>query len=156
MFIQDIHFVDLKNSSIDEKATDREKGKYAFKKKVYLRYKHNPDYYLAWCRYTPHTTPPYADMWEWETRWGYTPVTTADNYWPEGVPPNADGKYVNGDTILMKVPMIDHLKRRAGEIAASENASKGILNQFRNESRAMGVDLDEATLQGILSGRSQV
>lgn len=153
MYLQDIKFVDLRHSDWDKEKSKRETGEYIFDNKVYLKYRKNPAFHLAWCRYNPHSTPPYADLWEWQVMWGYTPVTTMDDYWPEGIPPNADGKYVNGDLILVKTPMKNYLKKRADEMGASENASKAIINQFYNESKAMGMDVSKDTLQQILSSR---
>jgi hypothetical protein len=154
MYLQDIRFIDLRNSDWDEKQSDPAKGAYQFGKKVYLKYRDNSNFHYAWCRYDGRSIPPYADLWDWKTQWGYTPVEAGkDEVWPEGMPPNENGQYVLGDLILVKTPMKNYLEKRARELGASENASKAIIKQFYNESRAMGMDVDEATVGQILSSR---
>jgi hypothetical protein len=90
---------------------------------------------------------------EWRVKWNFSEITTSDDYWPEGVIPNADGHYVRGDLIAVKCPIQDYISKRKHELQVSENAPAAIMRQFNNEAAAVGLDVDEAMMAKIMGSR---
>jgi hypothetical protein len=155
MYQQEIRFVDLKNSKYDKEKSDRQKADYAFTKKAYVNYRSDasvrPPYYFDWCRYDARNN--YRELAEWGAKWKFTPLTTADDYYPEGVPPNSSGNFVNGDVIAVKCPLMEQINKRKQEMRISENAPLAIKRQFQVDAKSMGVDLDDSQLDKFLANR---
>ena len=94
--LKDIKFVDLKRSTWDEKKSNRKKGEYVFQNKVYYR---NSDftkgyvhpYKLRWSKYAKTEYPrPFASWEKDQIVFKATFITTKDDYWPEGLIPDAE------------------------------------------------------------------
>jgi hypothetical protein len=158
MFLQEINIVDLKNSKWDREKSDPTKGKYVFlpNKKRYIDYRGDsgarPPFKFIWNRYNPYSQPPYKDIAEWQAKWKCELVKASDeDYWPEGVMPNQDGAYTNGDVILMKMPLEEYLQKRKREIMMSEQAPKRIMAQFKSEARSVGLELKDEDLEKALA-----
>ncbi len=121
MLLRDIKLVDLQRSKL-KRGTDPDKGIFKFEPngKVYVSWKDpatRPQHYVKWNRNTPY------DIESWRTKWNYSEVTTKDPYWPEGIKPNQEGKYLyRTDMILMKCPLADYVAKRKKEIEKSELA----------------------------------
>jgi hypothetical protein len=173
MIITDIRIVDMRYSELDlpsdpekakiTKAHMEKTGEYKFKdgKKVYVNFYdkgRRPPYWFTWCRYSDKNN--YMDLYEWRMTWGYTPVNRdEDPFWPEPTAPNPEGHYVVGDVILVKVNLIDHLKRRLEEQSMSSRGARAKLQQFNSAmKRAKGALPDDMLekLMGDLPGKGIV
>ncbi len=152
MYLSDLKFIDLKHSDIDEENSDPKRGKYVFKKKVYLSYRdkgRRPVWYYTWCRYSKSND--YADLQEWQARWAYQLVKSSEGeIWPEGLAPDAEGSYRFGDLIAVKCPLLDHLKRAEQEAIQSMRASKSKFAQFAEQNKAQGVALPEGYIETLI------
>lgn len=161
-YLQGIKIVDLRHSELDlpenkndagkVKALMFETGEFAFKKKVYINFfdkGRRPPYWFTWCRYSPNNN--YRDLYEWKVEWGYTPVNRdTDPFWPEPVAPNAEGNYVRGDLILVKIPLADHLKRKLEEQAVSNLGARAKLKQFNAAMRRSGAELPPEMIDRLM------
>jgi len=114
LHLGNIKIVDLKKSKIDVAKSNPDKNEYVFKEdgKVYIdprKITRNPDYKLKW----GSTIREGRDL-EWmRLALGYSFVTPEDKLWPEGAERDANGHYVFGDAVLMKIPLrkyIDQIK----------------------------------------------
>ena len=159
MYTQELPIVDLRHSDWKEEESQPELGIMVFGEggKRYVSYKdpaQRPPWHFWWCRYTP--TNGYQDLADANARWGYTPVTLNDGFWPEGLPcPDVNGKFTNGDTILVKCPIQNYLKRRKHEIGLSETMAKRVKQEWHNRLRSEqqagpgGMDVDESLLRSL-------
>lgn len=124
--------VDLRRSVIDKEKSDLKKNNLVFTKKVYISEK---DYLDATIR------PEYHFEWAAKDREGrsiqdylymdYEFVTPRDRYWPEGARLSEEDHFEFKDAVLMKVPFMKWITRRAEEIEKSEKASKRTRESFR-------------------------
>jgi len=165
-YLQGVKLVDLRNSELDlpedkksaekVKALMYETGEFKFKpgKKMYVNFYdegRRPPYWFTWCRYSE--TNNYRDLYEWKQQWGYSPVNRDnDPFWPEPVPPNPDGHYVVGDVILVKVPLVNHLKRVLEERAISNLGARAKLKQFNATMRQSGASLPPDMIEQMMGG----
>jgi hypothetical protein len=140
--LRDIRIVDLKHSIWDKEKSEPKKGKYIFKKKVKINYfdkGKRPEWWFYLCRYDSRNN--YRELSEMRYTLDATPVTLGeDEYWPEGLVPNAEGHYVFGDLILVKYPLITYLKnrQRAQELSMRARGTKTThpkLQQFKADVR---------------------
>jgi len=150
MYLQDIKLVDLKASKWDKAKSEPKKGTYVFSDKKYVDSKHpdasmRPQWKFLWNRYSPVDN--YRDVRDWEIKWGFSFLTTDDPYWPEGVPPDAEGKYVFGDLVMMKCPILNWIRKRKREIEASERAPEASKRAFMQEAKNHGIDVTEEVLE---------
>lgn len=134
MFISDVKIVDLNRSEL-EKSSDPKKGKYDFKKKVYveradyLNAQVRPPYKFKWNRYEPRTN--YKEVRDYQIRYGASFVTVKDPWWPEGVPPDGEDKYVFGDLVLMKIPLRPYLEEKERNRLRAERATASKMREFK-------------------------
>jgi hypothetical protein len=150
-YLQEHPKVDIKHSVIDEKNSNPALGIYEFIEKKYVNYQDpevRPPWYFAWCRWTDKNN--YAEFNDWKTKYGYSLVTVEDGYWPEGLAPDADGKYVTGDSVLVKCPLRKYIQRRLHEIKISEQSTQSIIARFKQETKDAGVDLDDRFIRQSL------
>ena len=99
------HIVDLNRSDWDKERSDRKAGIYHFNSKVYIK---TTDYNDAASR--PNHIMKFVDvdrLPDYRAKFGASPVTTDDPYWPEPMVPTADGKYIYIDAILVKIPEME-------------------------------------------------
>ncbi|MHC4752734.1 MAG: hypothetical protein ACYTFW_23040 [Planctomycetota bacterium] len=130
--LRDVRIVDLNKSILDEKASDRDKDIYVFKKKVYVGKQIGKDFkkmrddvfQFKWGRdpmpgmgLIPENTPNL-----WAADFGATYVTPEDGYWPELFTRDANGhyKYPNGDAVLVKIPLEKYIEKRKEDIETHE------------------------------------
>jgi hypothetical protein len=143
--------IDLKRSEWDEKKSDRKKGLYDFKKIVYYKNKDFRDgyihpYKLKWCMYSEKEYPrPFATLDEWKVKYKHamTEVDIKDDYVPEGVRPNANGHYIDGDLILVKIPIELHMAERKQAWELSERQASGMKKAFQSDMRREGADIPD-------------
>ena len=147
MDLSDIKFVDLNHSIIDKGKSDPQKGKYVFKKKVYVGYRNSafcPRHYVQWNRY--YAGDDYKDIRDWQIKWNYSFVTIKDPYWPEGLKPDNNDQYRYGDLILMKCPIEDYVEKRMKEIKKSNIAAANDLRKFEARAQRDGVSVTHQLL----------
>ena len=141
--------VDLKRSVWDRKKSRPDLGKYVFEKKVYYK---NSDftqgyihpYKLKWCKYSEYDRPrPFATLDKWKKLFKASFVVVGDDYWPEDYIPDAEGKYVDMDLVLVKIPIEVHIehRKRASQKAALE--AKGPKQRFVSDTKKAGIDIPE-------------
>lgn len=144
MYLGQIKIVDLRHSTIDSKKSKPAEGKYEFLDKQYIDYQvrgRRPPHYFLWVRYNP--ADGLRTVREYETSWGFTYVTADDPFWPEGLPLR-EGKYIFGDVVLMKCPLIIELKRREEARLQSEGQSMSSMKRFQQQAKESGVELSGA------------
>jgi len=144
MVLHDIKIIDVKRSDFDKEKSDPAKGKYTWKKKVFISYK------------SPETRPPFKFQWnrnhewaiaDWQNKWpGCSFVEPQDNYVPAGLTPNADNHYIFKDVVLMKIPIMEYIEQRKREIMESEKRPAIIKGMLRDEYRNAGVSVSDTEL----------
>ena len=140
--LSDIKFVDLKRSSWDEKKSDRKKGHYEFKNKVYYRNKDFSEgyihpYKLKWCRYEP--SEHYRSVRTWEVKYKSSFLTTQDDYWPEGLTPDTEGKYVFMDLVAVKIPIEVHMAKRKADVERADRQARAVRDRWKAQTEQGGV-----------------
>ena len=152
-FIHNVKNIDLNRSEWDEKKSDPSKGMYELKHKVYVRdgdylqQDTRPPWVFMWNRYEPRTN--YKEVRDWQIKYQATFVTLEDPYWPEGVPPDAEGKYVYGDAVLMKIPLEVWMNKRIADSERSERAGKSLKRKFEQTAKAEGAGISEDAIARI-------
>ena len=148
-----IKIVDLKQSRVDWKKSDPEKGRYVFEPngKKYIDYNSDssalPAHKVQFCRNTPN------DIDQWKYQLDYDLVRWQDKlYWPEGIVPNGEGYYTFGDVILMQCPALIYAERKRKELERSRGAVKVALRQFHQDAKKDGVYVGEEQLHDLLKG----
>jgi len=143
MYLKDIKIIDLRRSKWIKEKSDPKKGVYEFTKKVYLTKKDyfheasRPPFVLTWCAYNP--TNQFRMVRDWQIKYKATFVTPNDPYVPEGVPLDAEGKYVfAGDSVLMKIPLEVHLAKTARDVQRADRATYNRLKEYKDLVRAAG------------------
>lgn len=154
MFLSDVkRIVDLNRSEWDKAKSAPTKGNYEFTKKVYvekadyLDAQVRPPYKFKWNRYEPRTN--YKEVRDWQIKLGASFVTTKDPWWPEGVPPDSEKKYVFGDAVLMKIPLRQYLEEKERNRLRAERATASKMREFKdNLVRRTGKDaIDEKLIR---------
>ena len=139
--------VDLKRSEWDEKMSKPEMGEYYFTKKVFYKTKDFKEGYIhpfkiKWCKYSEQDYPrPFATLHKWKLEFKAEKLTVGDDYWPDGHVPDAEGKYVTGDLVCVKIPIEDHIKTRKAAVELSERQSRSKKATFQGEMKADGADI---------------
>jgi len=155
MFLSDIKIVDLRRSEL-KRSSNPKQGKYEFDKKIYveradyLNAQVRPPYKFQWNRYEPRTN--YKEVRDWQIKLGASFVTIKDPYWPEGIPPDGEDKYVFGDAVLMKIPLRQFLEKKARDKARAEKATASKMREFQASlARRVGKDaIDEDLIKEYL------
>lgn len=155
-YLQKIKLIDLRTSGVDKANSNPEKGEYTFKNgKRYVTYRGDkaaaPPYKFVWVRY--YAGDKYRDVRDYKTNWKASEVTTSDPYWPEGIIPT-NGFYIEGDVILMKVPILEYARKRKAEIERSEGRPDAVRRQFYNELAGMGLPTDQDMIDKLSEGRT--
>lgn len=148
MYLQEIKIVDLRTSKWDKAKSDPAKGEFQFTDKRYINYRGDraaaPPWKFSWNRYNARDN--YRDVRDWQTKYKASFVTPEDGYWPEGVIPQ-NGIYVEGDAVLMKIPVMEYAKKRKAEIERSETRPNAIKAQWNAELRNLGLEVSESELE---------
>lgn len=143
MYVQDHPIIDLTQSDWDKTKSDRKAGRYVFKTRNVIDYRGaksaRPPFEFSWVPLQPWTYPPNRELERWRMSWGYTLVTVEDPYWPLGIIPDAEGKYVLGDCVLVKTTLENYLKKRKREIDESENSTKARQAAYEAEAASLGL-----------------
>ncbi len=154
MYVQDHPIIDLRQSKWDKATSVPKDGQYVFTERRTIDYRGNkaarPEYQFAWCPLQPFTKPPNRELERWKMLWGYSLVTVNDPYWPMGIVPDAEGKYVLGDVVLVKTALANYLKKRKREIDESENSASMRKKAFFGEAMSYGMEIDENKLKDFL------
>jgi len=150
MVLHDIKIIDVKRSEFDKEKSDPAKGKFVWKKKVFISYK------------SPETRPHFKFSWnrnhewaiaDWQNKWpGCSFVEPQDNYVPIGLTPNADNHYTFKDVVLMKIPIEEYVNQRKAEIMESEKRPGIIKGMLRDEYRNLGVSVSDSELDKMTLG----
>lgn len=140
MFLNEIRIIDLNRSTWDAEKSKPKKGVYVFTNKVYTDKKMADTtkglegYKFKWNENSDKAIK------DWQIKYGFELVTPDDPYLPEGLPPDAEGKYVFGDAVLMKIPLRKYAEKQMREVAKSERATKDIVRKFEDSLRGKTVD----------------
>jgi hypothetical protein len=158
-FLKDIKIVDLNRSRWDKKQSDRKKGNYVFepngkvyvnKMKDYLHGETRHPWVFTWCTHDPGRR--FGTLHKWRVDYQATFVDINDPYWPEGMIPDAEGKYIfRDDMVLVKIPLEVHLEKnkRERDIANRTRASK--MREFEADAKAAGADIPKEMLERLHS-----
>jgi hypothetical protein len=148
-YLQEHPLVDINHSAVAE-GSDPSKGIYEFTDKKYVSYQDaevRPNWRFEWCRYLASNN--FAEYNDAVRKWQASKVVVEDGFWPEGLAPQSDGTYQTGDVVLIKIPLAVYIKRRKHEIGMSENATKAKLAQYKSETEAAGLSLDEKLIRSL-------
>lgn len=131
------HIVDLNRSDWDKERSDRASGLYFFISKVYVK---TSDYYDSASR--PSHILKFIDidkLPDYSSKFGGSPVTTSDPYWPEGMVPTADGKYIYQGSMLAKIAdMREYIDFRQAERNKGHGGFKKVAEGFQGEANVAG------------------
>ncbi len=144
---------ELLEAAKKEKTRQKMEGDYKFIEKKYIDFmggkQARPPYWFTWCRYDKANN--YRELSSWKARWNYSTVNIdTDNYVPEGVIPNAEGNFTRGDLILVKCPLIDHLKRRKMEVDMSKGGARAKLEKFHSDMSRAGAAIPDEDQERML------
>lgn len=153
MKLGNVKVVDLKNSVVDEKLSDAKNGNYVFKTKKYIDYMGRADRPAWWFRWIRHE-PSNGLREEREAKIeGYSYVQHGvDPYWPESIPPDADGHFVYGDVVLMKRPLVKELDARIENLRLSRGAAQAKINAFKTQLGAEHGDIPQRLIDELIGG----
>jgi hypothetical protein len=151
------HIVDLNRSDWDKERSDRSQGVYFFKPtpgaKVYIK---KSDYDDSASR--PAHILKFIDVEKLaynRAKFGAEPVTTSDPYWPEPMVPNADGKYIYMDAILVKIAdMEGYIDFRQAERNRA-TGFKEARERFNDTAGAAGAGLRPGDIEDMNRGASK-
>ena len=145
--------IDLKRSDWDKKKSDPSKGQYVFFRKVYYKNRDFREGYihpfkLKWCKYSEHDYPrPFYSFHKWQKLYKATAVVPGDDYWPEDFAPDAEGKYIDMDLMLVKIPIEVHMEHRKRAVQKAELAVKSVKKQFVDDAKKSGIDIPEEIIE---------
>jgi len=130
-YLSEIRFIDLKHSKWDKQKSNPKKGKYVWIDKKHVSYDdkgNHPGYLFRWNRNDP------KDIADWEIKFRFSLVNVSEGLvYPEGgAQIDAEGHYVFGDCILMKITPEDYFAKRKPEIEESERAARTAFEGFRS------------------------
>ena len=151
MFLSEIKIIDLKRSKYTKTTAKPSKGiyKFAVGGKAYID-KPMADttggldygYAFKWGRNTE------KDISTWNIRDGFEVVTVKDPYLPDGIPPNAEGRFVFGDAILMKITLRKYAEKHMKSQAKSDRAAAAKLKEFQTTLASKGVEASDEFIEG--------
>jgi len=150
-------FVDLKRSEWDREKSKPENGEYHFTNVVYYKSKDFKEGYihpfkLKWCKYSEQDYPrPFASFHKWQNEFKATLLVVGDDYWPETLIPDADGKYILSDIVAVKIPIEVHLEHRKRAVEKSERQARSIKQQFKVDAKRAGVDVEDSVVEKELT-----
>ena len=147
MFLSEIKIIDLKRSKYTKTTAKPSKGIYKFASggKIYTD-KPMADttggldfgYKFKW----GHNTD--KDISTWKIRDGFELVTAKDPYLPEEPTAlDAEGKFVFGDAVLMKISLRKYAEKQMRSQAKSDRAIAGKLKEFEATLASRGVEASD-------------
>lgn len=139
--------IDLKNSVLDEEASDPENYKYVFKKKVFFDQSTNrPPFVLKWAgRKTKNLKS--AGILSKVARYGFFPIepnkhgVLPEPFTRENIDENGHVVYIDG--ILCGIEYEKYIEKRKREIASSSRAAANTLKEFEEKVRDAGGVIDD-------------
>ncbi len=152
-FLSEVKIIDLNRSIVDEKKSSELVGKHGrkesdfeFKKKVYASKEYsntttrprisNTPVYFAWNRNHPR------EIQKWSSMCKFKVVTVNDPFFPEGIAPNAEGRYIfSDDMVLMQCPLLEWVLKRKRDVARSDKAARARMQEFEDSVRAKGLQV---------------
>lgn len=154
MELCEIKIVDLNHSKFDPKKSNPDEGEYEFIEKKYVDYLdkgRRPKFWFTSCRYDPINN--YKEFREWKYTRRATFLKKEDGYWPETMAPDAEGKYIYGDAVFVKIPLEVKLKEIEDNRRLSPTG-KSYLERFNSEMEAQGVSVPDSMLNELM-GKSK-
>lgn len=160
--LKDCQIIDLRHSKLQLPDDPKEAKKveaemwqtyeFEFEKRVYCDW-HNrgirPPFWFTWCCYSPVNN--YRDLYEWKVMYGYTPTQKGvDPFWPEGVMPDENGYFVNGDLVSVRRPLLVHLQEELEKQARTKRGARERLEQFHAHKKAHKGAIPEEMFQELL------
>ncbi len=136
------HIVDLRRSEWDKERSDRKLGRYHFTKKVYVKnsdYRDDlirPDYVFQFVGYD--IKDPQSGFAYWQMHYSAEPVTVDDDYWPEGLIPDAEGKFKFIDSLLVKVPTDVWVEKVINDRGRYDKSAENLQKSFTETAKAAG------------------
>jgi hypothetical protein len=58
-----------------------------------------------------------------------------DDYWPDGHVPDAEGKYITGDLVCVKIPIEKHIEKRREASDLADRMGRSVKTTFDSEIR---------------------
>jgi len=150
LYLSDIKIVDLNRSEIDEEKSDRKKGKFKFKKKVYFKQSDyldgavRPQHIIKHVGYEGENAV--SSFMTYQRLWQAELLTTDDPYWPEPLPADANGHYPFQDGIFVKIPIEVWVEKHHEDIKRYDEGHKLVDRRFESEKRAMQAQLRDGDL----------
>lgn len=136
------HIVDLRRSKWDKERSDRKKGRYHFIEKVYVKNSDylddliRPDHVFSFVGYD--IKDPQSGFFYWQMHYAAEPVTEVDDYWPEGLAPDANGHYKFIDSILVKVPTDIWVNKVIEDRGRYDKSAENLQKSFKETAKAAG------------------
>jgi len=151
--LKDSPFIDRKNSKLDDKLSEPEKGVYICKAGDEAKYnlrdpksgKHS-DWWFRWVSNTPQRISIL------KATKGYDFVTKNDDIVPMGMPCDTEGHYIFGDLVLMKRPLASYLMERYNASQKGKLRRTAILDKFKTDTKKSGAGLPDGEMDRILDG----
>lgn len=147
MDLNKIKFVDLKRSDVNWDASDPLKGKYVFRKKVYITQASyasdslRPPHVLKWVTDNDETGD--SSVMNYKYEFGAEEVNYKDrDYWPEPLMPNETGHYkFYPDALLMKIPVERQLEKIEADQKATQAEADGNRLAYMADAERAGAGL---------------
>ena len=156
MNLSDVKIVDLKHSKWNKTSSNVKKGIYDFQEKVFVDYGdkgRRPDFFLTTVRYEPSNG--YREYRDAKVKEGASFILASEEqFFPEGAELDSEGKYVFGDAVFVKIPLINELRRRA---AAREMATKGArakIDQFKGQMKREASDIPDSLIDEMIDSQT--
>lgn len=135
--IAEVIFIDMERSVIDEERSKPAKGVYFFRgtptvitNASYKNAETCPDYVYKWGRHTEDG----RSLNKWIFQYGYDFVTHGeDKIYPQGAQLDADGHWIFGDGVLMKISLEAYMQRKSRELRSIDEAQKARKRQFNKD-----------------------
>lgn len=141
------HIVDLRRSEWDKERSNRKKGEYHFAKKVYVKdsdYRDDairPDYVFSFVGYAEQD--PLSGYDYWRMHYNAEFVTENDDYWPEPLRPDAEGKYKFLDSVLVKVPVAVWVNKVLEDRSKYDKGARDAHRAFQDTATAAGAGIKD-------------
>jgi hypothetical protein len=149
-YLQDVKIIDLSQSEWDKKASNPKNGEYVFTVKKFcpINYSTDKKWFFSWAHYDPRDQ--LKSCRDWQVQYNYSFVTLDDPFWPEGLPPNAEGRYVFRDAVLMKRPLVEELKDRKANRDRANMMVGARVGQFQAAAKNDGIELDDQMMRSLM------
>ena len=79
-----------------------------------------------------------------------------DDYWPEGLAPDTEGKYTFGDLVAVKIPIEVHVEHKRKAREKSEMQSRTVKQKFKSEAKQAKVDIDDEVIEERMENEAEV